>query len=209
MPAASWFCLQRHEGDATPPTPPAPTAPPPAPAHPEDEAAEQLLAAALGEAGKRALDAERTARKAAEKAAADNAAKLKTYEDAQKTEAERLASRAADAEKAVAAATARAVRAEVRALADGYADREDAVVMLGDLARFSTNGDIDTAAIQAELAAVLERKPHLKATPAPRGPAPDPSQGRGGNSQPTDFRTASRDDYNAELAKYGMRPTRR
>ena len=40
---------------------------------------------------------------------------------------------------------------------------------------------------------------------APRNPAPDPSQGRGGNAGPTDFRQVGQDEFAAELAKYGLR----
>ena len=45
---------------------------------------------ALGEAGKKALDAERSARKAAEKAANDALARVKEFEDRDKTETQKL-----------------------------------------------------------------------------------------------------------------------
>jgi DNA-directed RNA polymerase specialized sigma54-like protein len=67
----------------------------------------------LGDPGKRALDAERKARKAAEKAAADAAAKVKEYEDAQKSEAERLAAKVAELESRAAKAEAAALRASI------------------------------------------------------------------------------------------------
>ena len=44
----------------------------------------------LGEAGKKALDAERTARKAADKALADATAKIKEFEDRDKSETQRI-----------------------------------------------------------------------------------------------------------------------
>lgn len=69
----------------------------------------------LGDAGKRALDAERKARKAAEKRAADAEAKVKAAEDADKTEVERLQGQVADLTKTAEAATARADRFEVAA----------------------------------------------------------------------------------------------
>jgi hypothetical protein len=138
--------------------------------------------------------------------AAEQAAKLKEFEDRDKTDAEKLAAKVEAAEKTAQAATARAVRAEVKALADGFADREDAVLNLGDLSAFVKDGEVDTDAITGALGKVLERKPHLKAAPATRTPAPDPSQGRGGTNAPTDFTTATQDEFAAELGKYGLRP---
>lgn len=67
----------------------------------------------LGDAGKRALDAERKARRAAEKAAADALAKVQAFEDAQKSEAERLAAKVADLEAAAAKANAEAARQRI------------------------------------------------------------------------------------------------
>jgi hypothetical protein len=132
----------------------------------------------LGDAGKKAIAEERAARKAAEKERAELAAKLKEFEDRDKTEAEKLAAARDAAEQRATAATARAVRSEVRALADGFADREDAVLNLGDLTKYvGKDGEVDTDAIAAELAKVLERKPHLAKSGVVRAPAPDPSQG--------------------------------
>lgn len=71
--------------------------------------------AKLGDAGKRALDAERAARKAAEKERDANAAKLKEIEDRDKSEAEKAAERLAEAEKRAVEVEARATRAEVSA----------------------------------------------------------------------------------------------
>jgi hypothetical protein len=172
-----WFNLTRHD------EPPAdPPADPPAnpPADPPND---------LGDAGKKALQEERAARKAAEKLAAEQAAKLKEFEDRDKTEAEKLAAKAEAAEKKATEATARAVKAEVKALADSFADRDDAVLNLGDLGQYVKDGEIDTDAITEALGKVLERKPHLAkpAAPPPRNPAPDPSQGRGGENGPPDF----------------------
>lgn len=197
-----WFKLDRHDEGATPSSEPATP-------DPEDQQAETLLAEAvvsLGDAGKKALAEERTARKAAEKERGELAARLKAFEDAQKTEAEKLAERADAAEKREQAATARAVKAEVKALADGFADREDAVLNLGDLGKYVKDGEIDTDAISDALGKVLDRKPHLAAAKAPRTPAPDPSQGRGGDNQPTDYRTADKTAFESELAKFGLRP---
>jgi cell division septum initiation protein DivIVA len=67
----------------------------------------------LGDAGKKALEAERRDKRAAEKRAADLEARLKEFEDRDKTESTRAIERAEAAEKAAAAAEARALRLEV------------------------------------------------------------------------------------------------
>lgn len=195
---STWFNLARHDGPTDPPADP-PVDPPTDP--PADPPAD------LGEAGKKALAGERAARKAAEKLAAEQAAKLREFEDRDKTDAEKLASAKDAAEKKAAAAIARAVSAEVRAAAGDFADPSD-TALLGDLSRYvADDGTIDTDAIKTDLEALLVSKPHLKKAPAgPRNPAPDPSQGRGGNNGPTDFGKASKAEFDAELAKYGLRP---
>lgn len=67
----------------------------------------------LGDAGKKALDAERREKRAAEKRAADLEARLKEFEDRDKTESTRATERAEAAEKRAAEAEARALRLEV------------------------------------------------------------------------------------------------
>lgn len=192
--------------DPNPTDPKTPPVEPAAPGAPDDDG--------LGDKGKRALDAmkaERQAAKAeaaAEKKRADElAAKVAQYEDLERTDLER-AQAAADAAKTQAVqATARAVRAEVRALAaDQFADPTDATALL-DLAKYtSVTGDIDTAAIQADLTALLEAKPHLKRPEQARGPRPDAGQGARPPAPPADFRTADDGTFASELAKYGLRP---
>lgn len=76
-------------------------------------ATEQPATGELGDAGKKALDAERREKRAAEKRAAELEAKLKEFEDRDKTESTRAIERAEAAEKAAAAAEARALRLEV------------------------------------------------------------------------------------------------
>jgi hypothetical protein len=61
----------------------------------------------LGDAGKRAIQAERDAREAAEKALTDATAKLKELEDRDKSEAERQADRVAELERKLADADTR------------------------------------------------------------------------------------------------------
>jgi hypothetical protein len=101
--------------DGTTTTPPPAPATPPAPAGTGD----------LGDAGKKALDEERAARREAEKTRKDLearlkeleplAAKAKKLEEASKTEAEKLTERATAAEKRATDAESKALRMEVAA----------------------------------------------------------------------------------------------
>lgn len=80
---------------------------------------------------------------------------------------------------------------------------------LDDLAEAGTDpGSPEfTAAIKSKVAEALERNPAYKATTAgPTGPRPDPSQGRGGQAQPVDYRNASAEDVAKAMAKLGLRP---
>lgn len=71
--------------------------------------------APLGEGGKKALDAERTARAAAEKAAATLQAKLNEIENANLSEVERAKREAEEAKTALAQARSEAMRARIQA----------------------------------------------------------------------------------------------
>jgi hypothetical protein len=65
-----------------------------------------------------------------------------------------------------------------------FADPADAFGELDLDSYVDSNGDIDEAAIEADLQALLERKPHwAKAQPpeGPRRPAPDRTQASGAN----------------------------
>jgi hypothetical protein len=217
LPAAqsAWFRLNRH--DDPEPTDPEPTADPADDPEPEPEG-EPEDADKLGDAGKKALDRMKSERAAAKKEAADAkkradelARKVAEFEDRDKTELDKATSKAERLEAAAAKATARAVKAEVKALAsDAFADPTDAD-LLGDLSRYvDSDGDIDTDAIEADLADLLERKPHLRRQTAAVEPAkprvkPDPAQGSRGAPAPTDYRNASKDEVAAELAKYSFR----
>lgn len=179
--------------------------------------------AELGDKGKRALDAmkaEKLAAKreavAAKKRADDLAAKVAEFEDRDKSETEKLTQRAEQAEARAKVATERAVKAEVRALAsDTFIDPTDAV-QLGDLAKYvGADGEVDADAIQLDLDALLDRKPHLrKPDPTPESeppkrakpaPKPDPGQGPRKEPEPVDFRTADKATVDAELARLGVR----
>jgi len=113
----------------------------------------------LGEPGKRALDAERTARKAAEKAASEAQAKLQEIEDAKLSEIDRAQKAAAEAQARLADIT-RQNLVNSRALAKG---------LPADLTGF-INGE-DEASVDAQIDTLLAR------INAPRTPAPDPGQG--------------------------------
>ncbi len=80
----------------------------------------------LGDAGKKALDAERKARKEAERQLAEVAARLKEIDDQDKSDNEKLTERLTTAEKLAADAEVRAMRAEVahsKGLTPGQAKR--------------------------------------------------------------------------------------
>ncbi|MFF7191776.1 hypothetical protein ACFZAR_43045 [Streptomyces sp. NPDC008222] len=180
--------------------------------------------AGLGDAGKKALDRMKAERAAAKKAAAaekkradDLARKVQEFEDAKKSDLEKAQAQADRAKEKAEKAVARSVRSEIKvAASDKFADASDAIdVLMRDPQKYAdADGEIDTDAIEADLADLLERKPHWgKPEPAPVSPAPeskpkpkpDPGQGSRGGPAKVDFRTASDEEYAAELAKYGVR----
>lgn len=117
----------------------------------------------LGDAGKKAIAAEREARKAAEKQAAEYAAKVKAFEDAQKTEAERAAEALATAQRDAEAAKTEALRWRVAAK-HGISDE--------DAETFLTGTDEAAITRQAERLAAIGKT-------APAGPRADLTQGSG------------------------------
>lgn len=112
----------------------------------------------LGEGGKKALKAEREARTAAERQAAEFKAKLDKIEAANLSDLERAQKEAKDAQEAAAKATTEALRFRVAAQ-NGISD-EDAELFL-------TGSDAETLNRQATR--LKER--------TPTAPKPDPSQG--------------------------------
>ncbi|NED31113.1 hypothetical protein [Streptomyces sp. SID8499] len=115
------------------------------------------------------------------------AAELQRIKDSQKTESERLTEQLARANEQIAKTRQRLVRTQVQALAGlSFADPEDAVGALDLDSYIDSEGDIDEAAIKADLDALLERKPHwAKPQPqeGPRRPAPDRTQASGANQK--------------------------
>lgn len=102
--------------------------------------------------------------------------------EASKTELERSQETATRSGQKAAKWQQRAVKAEVKSLAKGFADAEDAVVHLAEkLAGYAGEDDeIDTEAIKTDLSDLLARKPHLGAV-GDRTPRPNPAQGSGGS----------------------------
>ena len=156
-------------------------------------------------------EAKKTA--AAEKKRADELARqVAEFQDRDKSELEKATTKAERLEEQAAKATKRAVLAEVKAAAAAFADPEDAAAFLDLAAYTSDDGEIDTEAISADLDALLERKPHLRRPAAEpdkkKQPKPDPGQGPRPPQPVTDFRTATNEEYRAELARIapGFRP---
>lgn len=134
--------------------------------------------APLGPAGEKALAEWKKRAKDAEQRAKDQAARLKAYEDAEKTDAERQADALKAAQERAEQATRLAVSAKVEALASGrFQDPQDAVDALQGGSYVTEDGAVDKDAIQAALDDLLTRKPHWAAEPGPRIPRPDPAQG--------------------------------
>ncbi|MDX3324761.1 hypothetical protein PV405_08780 [Streptomyces sp. ME02-6979-3A] len=113
------------------------------------------------------------------------AAELQRIKDSEKSDTERLADQLAAANERIDKTRKRLVKSQVQALAGAsFADPEDAVGALDLDSYIDGDGDIDEAAIEADLQALLERKPHwAKAQPqeGPRRPAPDRTQASGAN----------------------------
>ncbi|WP_432130656.1 hypothetical protein [Streptomyces tendae] len=120
-------------------------------------------------------------------------AELQRIKDAEKTESERLNDQLERAAKQVLVTRQKLAKARVQALAgaasDGraaFTDPEDAVGALDLDSYIGEDGDIDEDAIEADLQALLERKPHwAKSQPqeGPRRPAPDRTQASGANNK--------------------------
>jgi hypothetical protein len=158
--------------DSTPtpdPTPTDPPAPPPDPTPDPDEA--------LGDAGRRAIQAERDARRAADKKARDLEAEIEQLRRAQMTENERAVAEAEERGRKTATTEVaqRIAAAEIRAALTGIVPDPGAVVEDLNLSRYVTDtGDVDTAAVVK-----LREKYEAFATKNP--PKPDPGPGDGGH----------------------------
>lgn len=132
------------------------------------------------------------------RAAAKELADLK---ESQKSDSEKAISEAEKRGRAEAVSdyAERLAKAEFRAAAAGKIPNADELVDDLNLAKFVTNGEVDSAAIAAAVERLAKAVP-----PVPKPPAADLMQGaRPGG--PPDFRTASKEELDAELAKHGAR----
>lgn len=163
---------------ATGTTPPpatgaATTPPPPAKDPPKNEDPE-----GLGEAGLRALRAERARADEAERkriAAEAERDELRTKNQTAEEKAIEAAKKAGR-DEATLEANRRIARSEIKAAAGGkLQDAEDAASFLGDLDRFIVKGEVDSKAITSAIDELVKAKPYLaaagKARPLPGGGA--------------------------------------
>lgn len=191
---------------ATPPAPPtaAPPAPngtPPAGQGATPEPPDQPL----GEAGQRALAAERQFRSDAEAEAKALKDELETLKAATQTDQEK-AIEAAKAE-GFALANTRLVRAEVKAAAAaaGFHDPGDAAVQLHNRlseVKITKEGDVDQAKVNELVAELAKAKAYLVKTVGATPPAPLPGQG---NHQPAPKTGAAAGKAEAEK-RFGKKP---
>jgi hypothetical protein len=118
-------------------------------------------------------------------------AELKQRKQADMSESERLNEQLTAAREQISKTRQRLVRSQVQALAGAstetraaFADPADAFGELDLDSYIDDSGEVDEAAIEADLAALLERKPHWAKTQPPEGPrrpAPDRTQASGAN----------------------------
>lgn len=147
---------------------------------------------ALGDPGKKALDAMKAQRNAADKRARAAEARLAEFDAAEALKGKPAEEQALELARiqgrteAAKAANARILRAELKAVATGkLADPSDAALFL-DLDAFdvSEDGEIDSDAISDAIDELLTRKPHLAAGEARRFTGHADQGARGKSSQP-------------------------
>lgn len=136
----------------------------------------------IGEAGLEAIRREREARAEADRRAAKAEEELAELRKAGQTDAEKAIeeAKAAGRSEALAEATTRLIRAEVKAAAGGKAaDPADIPALLGDLSRFADRkGEVDTKAISSAIDDLLKAKPYLAANAPGTKPGSLPGGGK-------------------------------
>jgi hypothetical protein len=176
---------------------------------------------ALGDAGRRALDEERKARRSAERAAREAQARTdelarqveeltrKSMTDAERQVAEQVEVRSAELRAEIEAqANARILAAETKLLtarlqagaAGKLTNPADVAVFVNidDLER-DASGDVSDTAIAAAVEALIAERPYLAA----KAGAPNGSADQGRRDAPPNFR--DRTQLSGELAKLGLR----
>lgn len=140
---------------------------------PTDQGTEQGKPAedALGDAGKKALDAMKAERNKAAREAADLRSKLQEFEDRNKTEAERLAEKASTSESRASEAEARATRLEV------ILDKLPADATVDDVKRLVTLSKRLVGSTREELEADADELLGTFKTSGPSRPSGDIGQG--------------------------------
>lgn len=159
---------------ATPPPATGAATPPPKADPPKNEDPE-----GLGEAGLRALRAERARADAAERARLAAEAERDELRTKNQTAEEKAieAAKKAGRDEATLEANRRIARSEIKAAAGGkLQDAEDAASFLGDIDRFIVKGEVDSKAITSAIDELVKAKPYLaaagnKARPLPGGGA--------------------------------------
>ena len=168
-------------------------------------------AEALGDAGKKALDAMKAQRKAAESRAREAEARAAELEaKLQGREAEHAAEQEKQRVKdeALAGANRRILSAELRAAAKGkLADPTDAGLYINlDEFEVSDDGDVDTDALRGAIEDLLARKPHLAADNRRFDGGAD--QGAGGQQRLTQLSQADLDNMTAAEVNQARREGR-
>lgn len=132
----------------------------------------------LGEAGLKALRAERNRADAAERARLAAEAERDELRTKNQTAEEKAieAAKKAGRDEATLEANRRIARSEIKAAAGGkLQDAEDAASFLGDIDRFIVKGEVDSKAITSAIDELVKAKPYLaaagKARPLPGGGA--------------------------------------
>lgn len=132
----------------------------------------------LGEAGLKALRAERARADEAERKRLAAEAERDELRSKNQTAEEKAieAAKKAGREEATLEANRRIARSEIRAAAGGkLQDAEDAASFLGDLDRFIVKGEVDSKAITSAIDELVKAKPYLaaagKGRPLPGGGA--------------------------------------
>lgn len=136
----------------------------------------------LGDGGKKALEAERNARREAERKLKARDGELEKLRTAALSDQERAVEEARQAGRAEATAAANAKLVEAEAIAKGarrLKDAELAPALLGDLGRYvDEDGNIDGERIAADLDELVADKPYLKLESSAPATGDDKSDGK-------------------------------